>query len=131
MESLTKNKVINDYLQQFEKEEWNEVIEHLVEFAITTINEGKKRNENNSKISFQCQSVNNNKQKFTVKKVSNENVNNKKDKLFHVSIDNLIKDSENKKNNVMFALNYKLDKLSNKLTDIDKKNKKFNVEYYN
>ena len=40
-------------------------------------------------------------------------------------------DSENKKNNVMFALNYKLDKLSNKLTDIDKKNKKFNVEYYN
>ena len=114
MESLTKNKVINEYLQQFEKEEWNEVIEHLVEFAITTINEGKKRNENNSKISFQCQSV-----------------NNKKDKLFHVSIDNLIKDSENKKNNVMFALNYKLDKLSNKLTDIDKKNKKFNVEYYN
>ena len=75
-----------------------------------------------------------NKQKFTVKKVVDENINchnSKKDKLFHVSIDNIIKDSENKKNNAKFSLTNKFDKLSNQLTDIDKKNKRFNVQYYN
>ena len=35
------------------------------------------------------------------------------------------------KNNAKFSLTNKFDKLSNQLTDIDKKNKRFNVQYYN
>ena len=46
---------------------------------------------------YQSQGSNNlNKQKFTVKKVVDENINchnSKKDKLFHVSIDNIINQS--------------------------------------
>lgn len=134
METLTKNKLISDYLQQFDKEEWPNVIEHLLELAITTINENNQKKNVIPKM-YQSQGSNNlNKQKFTVKKVVDENINchnSKKDKLFHVSIDNIIKDSENKKNNAKFSLTNKFDKLSNQLTDIDKKNKRFNVQYYN
>ena len=134
METLTKNQLISDYLQQFDKEEWPNVIEHLLELAITTINENNQKKNVIPKM-YQSQGSNNlNKQKFTVKKVVDENINchnSKKDKLFHVSIDNIIKDSENKKNNAKFSLTNKFDKLSNQLTDIDKKNKRFNVQYYN
>ena len=134
METLTKNQLISDYLQQFDKEEWPNVIEHLLELAITTINENNQKKNVIPKM-YQSQGSNNlNKQKFTVKKVVDENINchnSKKDKLFHVSIDNIIKDSENKKNNAKFSLTNKFDKLSNQLIDIDKKNKRFNVQYYN
>lgn len=134
METLTKNQLISDYLQQFDKEEWPNVIEHLLELAITTINENNQKKNVIPKM-YQSQVSNSlNKQKFTVKKVVDENIschNSKKDKLFHVSIDNIIKDSENKKNNAKFSLTNKFDKLSNQLTDIDKKNKRFNVQYYN
>lgn len=134
METLTKNQIISEYLQQFDKEEWPSVIEHLLELAITTINENNQKKNVLPKM-YQGQTSNNlNKQKFTVKKVVNENINchnSKKDKLFHVSIDNIIKDSENKKNSAQFSLTNKFDKLSNQLTDIDKKNKRFNVQYYN
>ena len=134
METLTKNQLISDYLQQFDKEEWPNVIEHLLELAITTINENNQKKNVIPKM-YQSQGSNSlNKQKFTVKKVVDENINchnSKKDKLFHVSIDNIIKDSENKKNNAKFSLTNKFDKLSNQLTDIDKKNKRFNVQYYN
>ena len=134
MENLTKNQLISDYLQQLDKEEWPNVIEHLLELAITTINENNQKKNVIPKM-YQSQGSNNlNKQKFTVKKVVDENINchnSKKDKLFHVSIDNIIKDSENKKNNAKFSLTNKFDKLSNQLTDIDKKNKRFNVQYYN
>ena len=110
------------------------MIEHLLELAITTINENNQKKNVIPKM-YQSQGSNNlNKQKFTVKKVVDENINchnSKKDKLFHVSIDNIIKDSENKKNNAKFSLTNKFDKLSNQLTDIDKKNKRFNVQYYN
>ena len=134
METLTKNQLISDYLQQFDKEEWPNVIEHLLELAITTINENNQKKNVIPKM-YQSQGSNNlNKQKFTVKKVVDENINchnSKKDKLFHLSIGNIIKDSENKKNNAKFSLTNKFDKLSNQLTDIDKKNKRFNVQYYN
>ena len=43
METLTKNKLISDYLQQFDKEEWPNVIEHLLALAITTINENNQK----------------------------------------------------------------------------------------
>ena len=88
---------------------------------------------------------NNNKQKFTVKKESktgNQSGNNMKRKvggssgnnnckLFTVSINQIVNESENKKNNSLFTLDNKLSSLSRQLQSVNNQSKhhKFNVEH--
>ena len=137
---VNKNKVLEEYFAMFDKSEWDEVGEKLMEYAIKCITEGNE-NDNDNVETVQ----NNNKQKFTVKKESktgNQSGNNMKRKvggssgnnnckLFTVSINQIVNESENKKNNSLFTLDNKLSSLSRQLQSVNNNSKhhKFNVEH--
>ena len=136
---VNKNKVLEEYFAMFDKSELDEVGEKLMEYAIKCITEGNE-NDNDNVETVQ----NNNKQKFTVKKegkAGNQSGNNMKRKvsgngnnnckLFTVSINQIVNESENKKNNSLFTLDNKLSSLSRQLQSVNNQSKhhKFNVEH--
>ena len=137
---VNKNKVLEEYFAMFDKSEWDEVGEKLMEYAIKCMTEGNE-NENDN---IETEQNNNNKQKFTVKKESkagNQSGNNMKKKvrgngnnnckLFTVSINQIVNESENKKNNSLYTLDNKLSSLSLQLQSVNNNSKhhKFNVEH--
>ena len=139
---VNKNKVLGEYFGMFDKSEWDEVGERLMEYAIKCIMEGNGNDYEN------VETVQSNKQKFTVKKESkggngnasgNSNTKGKVSgsnncKLFTVSINKIVNESENKKNNSLFTLDNKLSSLSRQLQSVNNycqhsKHYKFNVEH--
>lgn len=141
---VNKNKVLEEYFAMFDKSEWDEVGEKLMEYAIKCITEGNENENYNNNDNVETVQSNNNKQKFTVKKESkagNQSGNNMKRKvsgngnnnckLFTVSINQIVNESENKKNNSLFTLDNKLSSLSRQLQSVNNypKHHKFNVEH--
>lgn len=138
---VNKNKVLEEYFAMFDKSEWDEVGEKLMEYAIKCMTEGNENENDNIETE---QNNNNNKQKFTLKKESkagNQSGNNMKKKvrgngnnnckLFTVSINQIVNESENKKNNSLYTLDNKLSSLSLQLQSVNNNSKhhKFNVEH--
>lgn len=131
MESIVeRNKLISDYFRMFDKSEWDTVGERLMEYAIKCINERNEHHINTNN--------NNNEDIFQIKKELKDSTNIKRNitnaKLFTVSVNQILTESEHKKRNTLFTLETKLSNLSHQIQNINNNNSstkhyKFNIQH--